>query len=313
MRYLKITSAENPDNDYIELNDFNGFLCTSFTTLGISRQYEMLAVGNRQFSVDNKPKFKDYSLTVHILTKYSLYEAKYNELITFLDRNKESGFRLYFNPYSANGNDERTRYILCDIKSTAKTEKLQPVILTITQNSLWFGKLKYNNIVSVETTANNAFDFKKDESEIDDYYCAIFKNDDNINSYYCIGFVENYFENSIITNDCYNEVPLQIYIYGYCENPQLVLTNENSVTLKQLKIEEIVSHGYYIYIDSRINENGVWLVNEQTGVKQDISEKVYNEYGSPYWSIGHGTYYIKVAQTDNDFSCKVEFNEEYSG
>lgn len=311
MRYLKITSAENPDNDYIELNDFNGFLCTSFTTLGISRQYETLAVGNRQFSVDNKPKFKDYSLTVHILTKYSLYEAKYNELITFLDRYKKDGFRLYYNPYNGNSSDNRTRYILCDIKTTTKTEKMQPITLTVSQNSLWIGKLKYNNLVSEEQTIDNIFEFKKDE--IDNIYCASFKKDVyEKDDYYCINFVENYFENSIIVNECYNEIPLQIYINGYCDTPHLVLKDENNVDIKEIQIDVIIPKGYYVYINSHINENGVWLVNSETGIKTDISDKVYNEKGSPYWYIGHGTYYLSIAQTNDAVSCRVEFNEEYS-
>ena len=88
MRYLKLASAKNPDTDFIELNDFNGFLCTRFETLGISRKLEFLTIENRQFSVDNKPDFKKYRLTIEILTKYAEYEAKHRELIDFLARKK---------------------------------------------------------------------------------------------------------------------------------------------------------------------------------------------------------------------------------
>ena len=123
MRYLKITSATNPDNDFVLLNggyfdkngqkntsflSFTGFLCTQFQTLGISRELEFLTIENRNINVKNKPNFKKYSLTIEILSKYAEYEAKYQELITFLDRNKKNGFRLYYRPYDG----IETRYSL---------------------------------------------------------------------------------------------------------------------------------------------------------------------------------------------------------
>lgn len=306
MRYLKITSAENPNNDYIELNNFNGYLCTSFTTLGISRQYETLTIDNRQFSVDNKPKFKDYSLTVHILTKYSLWEQKYRELINFFDRNKKGGFRLYYRPYD----DMDMRYILCDIKTSAKTEKMQPVTLTVSQNSLWIGKTKSSNLLSEEIIVNNSFEFKKDE--IDDIYCASFKQDNITEKYYCINFTEDYYENSKIVNECYEEIPLQIKIYGYCNNPHICLLSKNKTIIKQIKINIVISENYYVFINSHINENGVWLVNKKTDEKTNISHLIYNEYGSPYWYIGKGTYYVKIVESYNKYNYIVEFNEEYS-
>ena len=127
MRYLKLASAKNPDNDFIELNDFNGFLCTSFQQLGISRSLEFLSIKNRQFSVNNKPAFKNYTLKIEILSKYSEYEAKYRQFNTFIDRNKKDGFRLYYRPYDG----MELRYCLCDIEKLEKTEKLQPIILNL--------------------------------------------------------------------------------------------------------------------------------------------------------------------------------------
>ena len=158
MRYLKLASAKNPFTDFIELNDFNGFLCTSFQSVGISRKLEFLAIKNRQFAVSNDVDFKKYSLVIEILSKYSEYEAKHRELITFLDRNKKSGFRLYYRPY--NGMD--LRYCLCSIENSARTEKRQPVTLILVQNSLWLGEQKISKTAQGIKDSGNLFAFFDD-------------------------------------------------------------------------------------------------------------------------------------------------------
>lgn len=304
MRYLKITSAKNP-SDGIELNDFNGFLCTQFSTLGISRKFDTLAVGNRQFTVDNKPEFKKYNLTIEILTSYALYEAKYRELINFIDRYKKDGFRLYYRPY----NGQPLRYCLCDIVTTAKTEKLQPVTLTVAQNSLWLGELKRETSVSVFDTNDNIFAFA--EQGDDGYYSAKFYETEDI---YYISFYT--YEQSRVTfeNASYNEIPLLIRIDGQCVNPFIQLYEINNVLpIRQLEIQTKIESGFYLEINSSINENGIWLVDKITGEKWDYSEYVNNEYGSPYFYISNGKYYINIQdQSQNAVLCDIFYNEEYS-
>lgn len=309
MRYLKITSAENPNNDFIELNDFNGFLCTSFSTLGISRQFEVFSVGNRQFSVDNKPKFKDYSLTVHILTKYSLYEQYYRELINFFDRNKKGGFRLYYNPYNGNRNDERTRYILCDIKTTTKAEKMQPITLTVQQNSLWIGATKSADVVSIYDSSQNVFEFKEDEKN---YYCAAFKEDEE--DYYCISFYNGVTGKIEFSNNCYNKIPTLIRIYGESENPIFSLFKKGETTaIHTVQIFTTIDKNHYVEINSSIEDNGVWLVNKDTKQRDDYSGFVNNSLGSPYIYLEQGEYEITVSDSRNNaINSIIFFNEEYS-
>lgn len=324
MRYLKLTSnTDNPNSqDIINLNAeyfdnngnrssyftaLNGFLCTQFQTLGISRKHETLQIENRQFSVNNKMEFKKYTLSIEILSQYSQYDTYYNTLITFIDRNKKDGLRLYYRP-----NDKREiRYCLCDIVSLEKTEKLQPIKLTLQQNSLWFGQTKHNNIVSEEQTINNAFEFKKDDDGL--IYCAGFYNDSVNTDIYSINFIENYFENSIIINNCYNKIPLQIYVNGYCNTPHIILCDKDNVIIKEIKVDVVIEKGYSLYINSKINENGVWIIYTETGAKiEDVTDKVNNDYGSPYWYIDNGTYYVKILQTDTLQTCNVLYNEEYN-
>lgn len=314
MRYLKLASDKNPDTDYIELNDLNGFFCTSFRSIGIKRQFEFLTINNRRFSVDNKIEFKDYSLTIEILSKYSEYENKHRDFISFLDRNKKSGFRLYYRPYDG----MQERYIMCDIKSSEKTEKRQPILITLSQNSLWLGDKRSVMTSQTEQQEGNLFAFTQrtvvndNESVNDDYYSVSFELDESIEDY-CVVFYNGAKAIAEISNNCYNEIPLNIKIYGKCINPKVSLFRKNELSpIKELKIKASVDSEHYIEINANILENGVWLVNNN-GNKIDYSELIYNEYGSPYFYIDNGEYFVTV-EDEGQNVCIAEFSwrEEYS-
>lgn len=307
MRYLKIASAKNPDTDFIELNDFNGFLCTVFQSLGISRKHEFLGIENRQFSVDNKLDFHKYRLTIEILTKYSEYERKHRELITFLDRNKKSGLRLYYRPYD----NMDLRYCLCDIESSIKSEKMQPVLLTLVQDSLWFGEQKIESTSPIEQDGN-IFQFKEDDN-IAGYYSAGFYEDENITDYYCIKFFNGALTTAIISNDCFNEIPLVFRIKAPCVNPTILLYKQGErVPYKQLQILATLDTGY-IEIDANIMNNGVRYKRDDNDEGQDYSELINNALGSPYFYIDNGEYYIEAKDDNQNVCyCDVFWQEEYS-
>lgn len=312
MRYLKLASEKNPSSDFIELNDLNGFLCTSFQSLGISRKMEFLSINNRQFVVDNKHNFKKYNLTIEILSKYSEYEQKHRELITFLDRNKKDGFRLYFKPYP----NMPIRYCLCNIESSVKTDKLQPINLVLVQNSLWLTEEIKAEGVQNKIEENNIFAFTKQEGLTDvdgnDYYASSFAYDESINKY-CIKFYNGAMADAIIKNDSYNEIPLKIQINGPCGNPVVSLfrKGENS-PIKTTEIKVEVSDNYYLEIDANINKNGVWYVNNKTGEKDDYSKYIEYQNGSPYFFIDNGEYVVKVTDSNQNI-CEfyVFYQEEY--
>lgn len=304
-RYLKIASAKNPTNDFIELNDFEGFLCTGFQSLGISRKFDFLTIKNRQFVVDNKPSFKKYSLKIEILTKYSEYEQKYRELITFLDRNKKGGFRLYFRPYEG----MELRYCLCDIETSVRNEKMQPVVLTLVQNSLWLGEEKISTTVQFVEEADNLFSFYDDG---DGYNSAKFLFDEETNEY-CIEFFNGITAIANIKNDGYNDIPLNIKIYGPCVNPfvSLFKLGENE-SIRKVKIYANVSEDHYIFINANIAENGVWYVDRNTKEKIPYDDAVDSE-NSPYFHIENGEYVIRVVDDGNNVCITdVTYQEEYS-
>lgn len=306
MRYLKLSSAKNPDVDFIELNDFNGFFCTSFQSLGINRKIEYLTINNINISVDNKPEFNTYSLIIQILSKYREYEAKYRQLITFIDKNKKVGFRLYFKPYD----NIDMRYCLCDIEKSAKTEKLQPITLTLKQKSMWFGN---EQIISTSQIgqSGNLFEFANDGYN---YYSAGFYYDETV-GIYCIDFFNGIQTQADITNNSYNEIPLVIKIYGPCVKPTVSLFRKGeNKPIRILQILATINDGYYVEINSSIIENGIWYINKNTGEKiQDYSSLVNNEYGSPFFYIDNGEYYVKVVdEGNNETLCNISYKEEYS-
>ena len=320
MRFLKLASAKNPKTDYILLNggyfdkdankintfsQFNGLLCTSFQTLGIKRKLDFLAVENIQFAVDNKPEFNKYVLTIEILSKYSEYEKEYGELMSFISRNKKEGFRLY---YKACDNKE-LRFCLCDIESIQKTDKLKPIVLTLAQSSLWYGK-ENKSTTAYSEQQGNLFEFKDE----DGYYSAGFYKDEDLTSdYYCVSFYSNIETEAIIKNNSYNEIPLNIKVYGECVNPVIKLFRYGEEKpIMQTSVNAIISDNYYLEINANIKENGVWYVNKTTYEKIDISELVDNKLGSPYFYIGYGKYIITVEDdVSNICVTDIFYNEEY--
>lgn len=306
MRYLKLTNVKSPNIDFIELNDFNGFLCTSFQKLGIKRKLDFLSIKNRQFAVDNKPDFNKYDLTIEILSKYSDYDTKYKELITFIDRNKKEGLRLYFKPNQA----DEIKYCLCEVESLYKTEKMQPISLSLIQCSLWFSEEKIIKTAQSIEEKENIFAFV--DKEKDGYYSAMFGFDEKSNQY-CVEFFGNVFTEAIITNNSYNEIPLNINIYGHCVNPVVSLFRKGEDSaIMSTQINAKIDNDYYIEINAHINENGVWYVNKNTGERTPYDDKVNSE-SSPYFYIDNGEYVITVVD-DGKNACEIDivFSEEYN-
>lgn len=306
MRYLKLASAENPYTDYIELNDFYGFLCTSFQNLGISRSLEFLPIKNRRFIVDNKANFNQYVLTIEILSKYSEYEAKYKQLTTFINRNKNKGFRLYYRPYDGLDN----RYCLCNIEKLSKSEKMQPLSLVLSQCSLWFGNETIKSLSSKEDSEeDNIFAFTQEDSN--GYYCAKFLKDDSTFDY-CIGFSSNSFIEAIIQNESYNNIPLNIKIYGPCTDPEVFLYDyEDNSNYKKFKINYSLNEGQYVYINSKIGENGVF-VTKGSDNKEYFDESIVDSGSSPYFYVPNGKYIVRIIDKQgSNCTADIFYQEEY--
>jgi len=114
-RKFVLTDADNTVS--IDLNDFNGYLATAPTGLGIYRVAEYITIGNQRIQTNNRNAFQKITLNVQILGERSTWEQKYATLRDFISVYIKRGFRLYYST------EIGTRYVKCDVNIVDKTEK----------------------------------------------------------------------------------------------------------------------------------------------------------------------------------------------
>ena len=139
--FRKVKITNNIGTESIELNDFDGYLMTSPTGLGIYLNNDYLVLANRRIRTDQKNAFNDIKFNIEIYgdTRDDV-EAKYIQLRNFISKNRVNGFKFY---YIASGTrfSKYNKYINCDIKILDKTEKsginYMSVPLTLEPRSLW--------------------------------------------------------------------------------------------------------------------------------------------------------------------------------
>lgn len=307
MRKIKLTSVKNPEYDVIELNDFSGLLCTKFQSLGVSRTLEFLQIKNRNLAVKNTPNFRSYSLTIEILSPYSLYEKAYYDFLKFIDRNKKDGIRLYYQAYD----NVPEKYCFCEIQQTDKTEKRQPIVLTLVQSSFWFGKAEARKTSQGVEKITNPFEFSKIEGM--DYYAASFAldEDSSTNDFYAISFSNPVSQYADVTISGYNEVPIEFVISGKSINPIITIYEDGKI-IRQVQINIVVDEGQKLQITAGIVNYGVWLIDSD-GKCYDVSNNINHSLGSPYVFLDHGTYSVTVqGEGDGASSTIISWQEEYS-
>lgn len=303
MIYLKLASATNPSNDYLELSDFSGLLCTSFTTLGMRRQLQYMTVKNRSLTTSNEPVFKRYNLTILILGLYKDFETKYASLCEFLERNKRKGLILYHRPYD----DRPMRHCFCDIETVNKTNKMMPIGLTLVQKSLWLGTEKIADAVA-QTEIDKEFAFVAEEIDGELYHCVSFEKDETVDtSFFAIPFSTVSPKMFSFSNLSYNEIPLLITITGMCVEPTINFFRKGEETpFRKVKINTTVADGARLEIDARLDTYGVWMIDTQ---KRDYISLVDHSVGSPFVFVGHGDYEAVLENASGTMT--ITYQEEY--
>jgi hypothetical protein len=206
---------------------------------------------------------------------------------------------------------------LCDIETSVRVEKMQPILLTLSQGSLWFGVEKTKHTSKYVEPNENMFAFQGNIVNSKYYYSAGFFLDQTTDEY-CVEFANDTSAIASITNESYNEIPLKIRIYGPCDSPIITLFNKDAdkdkEPIRKTQILANIAVGYYLEINADIKENGVWYVNEETKETISYNDKVNNEYGSPYFYIDNGAYEVKIvdASTSTVAEGDVVYQEEYS-
>lgn len=159
-RQFRLANIDNTDS--IELNDFNGYLATMPSGLGIYMNNSYLNVGSKRIKTRQENSYKEITMIVDIYAnKREDVEKKYVALRNFLVKYREQGFRLYYSVL--NGQE---RYIVCDIKTADKGEKSRVSMLSlpliIDVRSYW--KTDVQSVSTVqEIDEQNLFIFTEDE------------------------------------------------------------------------------------------------------------------------------------------------------
>lgn len=320
--YRQFTITNEARTESVVLNDFNGFLATSPTGLGIYRTSEYITIGNQRAKTNNRQLFQKITLNVMILGERSTWETKYANLRDFISRNLKNGFRLYYTP------QEQTRYIKCDILIADKTEKDRanlPIKLEIQPLSLWLDDVQVES-VRKEITGENLFEFNENEDLTDDYdrpwYSANFEQiedltDDYTRDIYAISFGSIASQSAVLNNTGTENTPLVIRIYGRAINPYITLRKygkdlvEQTVSFNGLTIES----GYYLEISSEPTDTHIELVDMETGERfdresyADIDSNIYMELPTGMWNI-------EVTEESGEEECYTQIffaNQNYGG
>lgn len=319
--YRQFTITNEARTESIVLNDFNGFLATSPTGLGIYRQSEYIVVGNQRIQTNNRQTFQKITINVMILGGRSTWESKYVTLRDFISRNLKGGFRLYYTP------QETTRYIKCDITMADKTEKDRanlPIKLEIQPLSLWLDDVQAES-VRKEIAGENLFEFKLNDNLTDDYdrdwYSAKFEEIEDLTiegrDVYAISFGSIASQTTILNNTGTETTPLLIRIFGRAINPFITLKRagsglvEQQVSFSGLTIES----GYYLEINSEATDTHIELVNIATGERFD-RESFADIDSNIYMELPTGKWVIEITEESGENECYAQIffaNQNYGG
>lgn len=320
--YRQFTLTNEARTESFDLNDFNGFLATSPTGLGVYRTSEYIVIGNQRVQTNNRQTFQKITINIIILGSRSTWESKYATLRNFISRNLKGGFRLYYTP------QETTRYIKCDIVMADKTEKDRanlPIKLEIQPLSLWLDDVQVES-VRKEITGENLFEFKPNDNLTDKYgrhfYSASFEQvedltDDYGRDVYAISFGSIASQITILNNTGTETTPLLIRIYGRAINPFITLKRagsslvEQQVSFSGLTIES----GYYLEINSEATDTHIELVNIATGERFD-RESFADIDSNIYMELPMGKWEIEITEESGENECYAQIffaNQNYGG
>lgn len=319
--YRQFTLTNEARTESVVLNDFNGFLATSPTGLGVYRTSEYIVVGNQRIQTNNRQTFQKITINVMILGERSTWETKYATLRNFISRNLKGGFRLYYTP------QETTRYIKCDITMADKTEKDRanlPIKLEIQPLSLWLDDVQVES-VRKEITGENLFEFKLNDNLTDDYdrdwYSAKFEEIEELTiegrDVYAISFGSIASQSTILNNTGAETTPLLIRIFGRAINPFITLKRaESDLAEQQVSFSGLtIESGYYLEINSEATDTHIELVNIATGERFD-RESFADIDSNIYMELPMGKWEIEITEESGENECYAQIffaNQNYGG
>lgn len=107
-----------------------------------------------------------------------------------------------------------------------------------------------------------------------------------------------------LVNDGHTEASISIYIYGYCENPEINITDENGDTVYTIKFNHILQDGDRIEYSSKDGNSYIRLVTSDGTVTSLVSEMPLTN--NNFIRLPIGTYYLTIA-SDTDATNRMSY------
>lgn len=305
----------------LDLNDFNKFLLTNPSGLGIALTNEYIRILNKRINVSREKDYKPITATIEVSGETrSDWEWNYAELRDFIVSNIKDGFALYYLATTKNkstGEKMTERHIICDVKLLSKTEKttygiLVPVEFEIRSN--WLEDRQVS--VEVDTDDERGLGFYKEEVFIDEsnteseiYYNYGFLFNENEYNY---KFTRGVFGEAELINDGDNETPLLITITSPCTNPLIRIFDANNIAIRVCKINVTVGEGEKLVINSDAENLDAYIITA-LNEKYSCVDRIDLSFDG-FIQLPVGEYSLRITDDlDNNINGYINFSLQYLG
>lgn len=301
----------------LDLNDFNKFLLTNPSGLGIALTNEYIKILNKRINVNREKDYQPITATIEVSGKTrSDWEWNYAELRDFIVANRKDGFQLRYSSIKG-----KERYILCDIKLLSKTEKttyglLIPVEFEIKSNWLEDKQEETNIVVDDE----RGLGFYEDEVYSDEtntiteiiYDYGYLYDQIGVDDEYNYRFVKGVRGEADLINKGDVETPLLITVSSPCVNPLIQLFDTNGVQVASSKINIEVKEGQTLVINSDPEALDVYIITSTNEKEPCINNLDLTTDG--FINLPVGTYTLTMSdEAESNVGGSINFSIQYLG
>lgn len=307
MRKFKLYG--NSTGTFIDFSDDNNFL-TNPQNLGITLKNTYQKLGNKNIKIDEEFTFKTFIANI----SFSGY-VKYTNFINFISANKNSGFKLFYAPYT-----ENERYCECDFTEISKEEldvfgKLNSKF-SVQFKTYWLFDITKNSAFVEDTTLGKEYILDAEETNPLFAYAYAFAEDTEEESDSLFKYNYRYNisgQNTVVLNNTGSvETTLKIVLNGVATNPTFALYDVNDNVLQTASFELTVASGEQFIVDSAENNMKVVLVNTSN---EEIDKTETQDFSkTTYITLPVGEHTLVISD-DNDVQITgyVEYKLQYLG
>lgn len=301
----------------LDLNDFNKFLLTNPSGLGVALTNEYIRILNKRINVRQDKDYKPITAVIEVSGETrSDWEWNYAELRNFIVTNAKDGFALYYSPI-----ENRERHIICDVKLLSKTEKttygiLVPVEFEIRSN--WLEDRQVS--VEVDSDDEKGLGFYKEEVFTDE-------SKTTTETYYNYGFLFNVIGDEIdynykfikgvkgeaeLINSGDSYTSLLITITSPCTNPLIQVLDANNIPVSDCRVNISLTEGERLVINSDPENLDVYILTT-TGEKYHCVDKI-DLSTDGFMQLPVGEYKLRVTdEVESSIGGYVNFSLQYLG